>query len=1000
MADSSGLWIPVLPSMDEFGPALTKGVAKEAEKAGGDTGKRFGKALAVGAGTVAGVAAVGTALFGVGKTFQDMTNTIRTATGAAGDDLDGLVDTAKTIGTQIPVEFDVIGQAIGSLNTYTGAAGEDLEGLTESVLEASRMLGEDGAANAETFGKSLQLWQVPADEGAGKMDSLFVATQKYGVGLDEVMGHLNNYGPVLQNAGFSMEESAALFGQLEAGGISVSRVMPGLNKSFRDWAKEGKNSQEELSKTVAGIKEAETETEALTLATDTFGAEGAQRMMSAIRSGVLDLEDLEGALADSQGAVKENAEETRTFEESWQLFKNRTLEALAPAAQAVFDTMGAAMEGLADILATKVIPWFERMVGWIQDNHAWLVPLVSAVGALYAGYLLLTGLKAIAGWYQTTTVAQKGLNAAMRANPIGLIITILGLLVAAVIWAYNEVDWFRQIVDTAWSAISTAAQWAWDNVLNPVFSAISGFVTEVLGPVFTWLWENIISPVFSWIGDRVSQTWNGILKPIFGLLKDIIVNVVAPVIMGLWRDTVQPAFAAIGDFISAIWENGIRPALDAFGGFIEDKVAPGIQKGVDWIKEIWETVAGIFREPINWVLRTVWDDGIKAAFDTVAKAVGSDERLDPAPKIPAFARGGYHAGGWALVGEEGPELVNFAAPGRVYTAAQTAAALSSGRDLSPEEAARAAGSSPEEAVAPMGGWWGDVKDGLSSSDNMLGQGLAGVMDLAEDAAGWVVGRLAEGARGLLDPVLSGAQGFLSGFGGLGSLSGDWLGSIIDQIFGFAEDKDSAEGEIFDGPSGPIRRPSGGRITSWYGPRWGGHHAGIDFAGGGITRAAMDGLVQEVGWNIGPGRTGLGVRLNHGPGLWTYHGHNPVGGVAVSPGQRVKAGDPVGREGSTGNVTGDHLHWELHKGSPWADQNINALFRDDGGELPPGLSMILNDRPESEWIVNQPQVDDMAANFAARGSGGDVYEIYVTDSAATGDDIAEALDFHSRRFGRE
>src|SRR5690606_40027350 len=56
-----------------------------------------------------------------------------------------------------------------------------------------------------------------------------------------------------------------------------------------------------------------------------------------------------------------------------------------------------------------------------------------------------------------------------------------------------------------------------------------------------------------------------------------------------------------------------------------------------------------------------------------------------------------------LVGEEGPELVNFSNPGRVYTAAETQEMLSRGQDLPPDLARRAAGSDPSEAVAPMGG---------------------------------------------------------------------------------------------------------------------------------------------------------------------------------------------------------------------------------------------------------------------------------------------------------
>jgi hypothetical protein len=46
--------------------------------------------------------------------------------------------------------------------------------------------------------------------------------------------------------------------------------------------------------------------------------------------------------------------------------------------------------------------------------------------------------------------------------------------------------------------------------------------------------------------------------------------------------------------------------------------------------------------------------------------------------LPVFARGGYYKGGMALVGEEGPELINFSSPGMVYNARQTQQMLSTG----------------------------------------------------------------------------------------------------------------------------------------------------------------------------------------------------------------------------------------------------------------------------------------------------------------------------------
>ena len=60
--------------------------------------------------------------------------------------------------------------------------------------------------------------------------------------------------------------------------------------------------------------------------------------------------------------------------------------------------------------------------------------------------------------------------------------------------------------------------------------------------------------------------------------------------------------------------------------------------------------------------------------------------------VKAFARGGLAMPGWSLVGEEGPELVNFSQPGRVYTAADTAALF---RSATPRAANTDSGSDAE-----------------------------------------------------------------------------------------------------------------------------------------------------------------------------------------------------------------------------------------------------------------------------------------------------------------
>ena len=75
--------------------------------------------------------------------------------------------------------------------------------------------------------------------------------------------------------------------------------------------------------------------------------------------------------------------------------------------------------------------------------------------------------------------------------------------------------------------------------------------------------------------------------------------------------------------------------------------------------------------------RNSWVDnyGVKH-YGSVSKEAWEIERARGTPGYPAFANGGYYQGGMALVGEEGPELINFSNPGQVYTARQTASMLS------------------------------------------------------------------------------------------------------------------------------------------------------------------------------------------------------------------------------------------------------------------------------------------------------------------------------------
>ena len=121
-------------------------------------------------------------------------------------------------------------------------------------------------------------------------------------------------------------------------------------------------------------------------------------------------------------------------------------------------------------------------------------------------------------------------------------------------------------------------------------------------------------------------------------------------------------------------------------------------------------------------------------------------------------------------------------------------------------------------------------------------------------------------------------------------------------------------QVPDLGSGSLILPLVGEITSYYGPRWGSWHNGIDIAGsiGTPVKAADSGMVTYVGWN---GNYGKMVQIDHGGGkLVTLYAH--LSGYNVTLGQQVNKGDIIGYVGNTGYSTGPHLHFEIRvDGSP-------------------------------------------------------------------------------------
>jgi hypothetical protein len=342
----------------------------------------------------------------------------------------------------------------------------------------------------------------------------------------------------------------------------------------------------------------------------------------------------------------------------------------------------------------------------------------------------------------------------------------------ALVWLWTKVVapaavWlWENVLKPTWNAISTAAVWLWRNVLEPTFSGIAYFVTKVLGPAFSWFYEHVIKPVWAGISLAVSIAW-AIIQVIFGLIKIAIV-VLVDIVMWLWDHGFKQAFSWIGDKIASTW-HAVQPIFQAFGSYISENVVPAVAKGVSAIAKIWDGMKEVAKAPIRFIVETVLNNGLLAAYNWIAKKFGvtpNDVHI-PVPDWLGSGSGGSpqqvfqgHATGGYITG-----------PGD-GTSDSIFARLSNGEYVIPARIV-------EQFGVPFFDWLIGKRTGQSMSGNQRpGDGSEGLAFADGGLVGWLQGAW----NTLTDPVSA-----------LGKAAGDMLGKVP----GGAWVRDVASGVVKD-----------------------------------------------------------------------------------------------------------------------------------------------------------------------------------------------------------
>ncbi|NWF25230.1 hypothetical protein HW130_02955 [Streptomyces sp. PKU-EA00015] len=596
-------------------------------------------------------------------------------------------------------------------------------------------------------------------------------------------------------------------------------------------------------------------------------------------------------------------------------------KALAPAATVVYLALGAVA----------------KVIGSIAEHLPWLIQLIYGV------------------WVATKlwTLAMIAFNLVMNANPITLIIIAIVALVAAVIYAYKNWGWFRDIVDAVWSAIKTASLWVWNNVLKPVFNGIWQAI-KLVGAVALWLWENIFRPVLGWIGDKASWLWNKAIKPAWDNIQ-LAMDIVGRAISKLWKDYAQPILGWIGDKGKWLWEKALKPAWDNIKRGI-DAVGKSFETAKNFIRTAWDKIQDIAKKPVKFIMETVYNKGIVPTWNKIATAFGANE-LKPITFPKGFARGGVLPGtsSWRQ-GDD--QLVPMRRGEGVYVSEAMRDPYERARLFAVNRAAMQG-----KSLTPFQGF---AKGGIF---DWVGDKASAGWDLAKSGVSWLKDGLQASAIAGMNKVV---KPLIDKISGSASLYRDMISGVpkrmLKTIFGYSGEADKKLKAAGIGGKGYKSGLSWARTQHGLPYQWGGNgNPSWDCSGFlSAIESVIRGQKPHRRWATGAfsGRTA--------PGGWVLNHRSPfmIGITNAGVGHTAGTinGTNVESRGGDGVLVGSRAR--SYHDPLFTD--VYGFKYDSGGYLQPGMNLAYNGTGRPEPVFTSAQAKALTS-MAASPAGDTVVE---------------------------
>lgn len=575
-----------------------------------------------------------------GMSFESAMSEVQALSGATGEDLELLTETAKEYGATTVFSASESAQALKFMSLAGWSAKESSEALG-GVLNLATASGMDLARASDIVTDYISAFGMEAKDASYMADLLAYAQANSNTSAEQLAEAYRNCGANLHASGQDIETVTSLLAKMADQGYKGSEAGTALSAIMRDLSAKMTNYSDatelanleadgftsitgdmadvlgrnaiavgdilvpvsdlngnfrDMTDILADVEKATNglgDAERATALSATFTSDSTKGLNYLLQAGIDSASDFEEALRKSKDTAKEmgdvmndNAEgDLKAMQSAIEDVQIALYEEMAPT---IRDIIQIITDKVIPVIKNDVIPAIKEFIGGIIDNGDTILSVIAGIGAGFIAWNVATmisgvvsAIKAFQLANEGATIAQALLNSVMNANPMVMVASLIASLVAGLV---------------AFIATNKEAR---DKVVE-IWTIIKETIGDVIGGIvlfFQDAWSNIV------------EVW-GVCTQFFQDTWDAIKNI----------------FSTVGSFFSGVWNNIVKifsPAITWFTNLfksIQNTLMSIVNVIIGLLQGCWTSITTIFSVAYNWFNNTVLTP-VKNAFSTTWTAI-------------------------------------------------------------------------------------------------------------------------------------------------------------------------------------------------------------------------------------------------------------------------------------------------------------------------------------------------------------------------------------------